>query len=271
MGYCRKCGTKLEDNMAFCPKCGTPVAVPERYQHVRHEVPPLGSLAIAAVAVVAAVAVLIVALIAVGLIPIVGISGPIAGSGNVQTQQKALSDFTAVDVGSGFNVKITQASTYSVSITADDNVFQYIEVNKAGSTLTINLKPALGYQATTLKAEISMPDLTEVQFSGGVVGTVSGFNMPHNFNVDLSGGSRLTMSGQAVDLAAQCSGGSNLQLSDLKVTNANVDLSGGSQGTINLNGTLDANLSGGSHLYYVGNPTLGNINISGGSTISKAT
>ena len=77
--------------------------------------------------------------------------------------------------------------------------------------------------------------------------------------------------GQAVDLTALCSGGATLHLPDFKVNNANVNLSGGSQATINLDGRLDANLSGGARLFYVGNPTLGTINTSGGASISKAT
>jgi hypothetical protein len=270
MGYCRKCGTKLEDDMAYCPKCGTPVAVQERYQRVRHEEKLLSSVAIVGIVLVC-VAVVAIALVIVGLIPAIGIGAPVIGSGNVQTQQKDLTDFTAVEAGAGFNVQITQGSTYSVSVTTDDNILQYIEVNKAGSTLTIGLRPSLGYQTTTLKAEITMPDLQEAQFSGGVVANAAGFNMTHNFRADLSGGSRLTMAGQAADLTATCSGGANIDLSDFKVTNANVDFSGGSQGTINLDGRLDANLSGGARLFYIGNPTLGTINTSGGATISKAT
>ncbi len=248
MGYCRNCGTKLEDDMAYCPKCGTPVAVQERYQRVRHEDKAIYSLAIAGGATLAAVAIIIVALIAVGLLPAVQMPFGQVGSGHLQTQQVALSDFTTLDVSSGFNIQITQASTYSINITTDDNLQQYVDVYKTGNTLTVKMKPALGYTTTVLKAEISMPDLQEVQFSGGVIGNAADFNMTHNFNVELSGGSSLTMTGQAVDLTALCSGGATLHLSDFKVNNANVNLSGGSQATINLDGTLDANLSGGASI-----------------------
>jgi hypothetical protein len=179
----------------------------------------------------------------------------------------AFSGFYAVDAGYGFEVVITRGSNYSVSITTDDNMMQYVDVKVVGQTLTIGLNGI--HRPSTLKAEITMPDLTAVSLSGGARAAVSGFNLTHNFHVDLSGGSRLTMTGQATDLIAGASGGSNLMLGDLQVQNANIDLSGGSQGTVNLNGTLDANLSGGSHLNYRGDPTLGNINTSGGASINK--
>ena len=253
--------------MAYCPKCGTPVAV-QSYQRVRHEDRTFESLAIAGVAVVVAVAVLVVALVVVGLIPTIGI-GSHVGSGHLSTQQVALSEFNGVDAGYGFNVVITQGSNYSVSITTDDNLQQYVDVYKTGSTLYVRLKPNIGgVQTTTLRAEIIMPDLESVQFSGGVVANAQSFNMSHDFNVDLSGGSSFTMTGQAADLTAVCSGGANLHFADFKVHNASVDLSGGSQGTINLDSRLDANLSGGAHLFYTGNATLGTINTSGGAGIS---
>lgn len=261
--------------MAYCPKCGAPTAEPtatpqERYRRVRYEENLLRSVVIAG-AVLVGIAVIVIALVAVGLIPSIGIGAPVVGSGNVQTQTKAIADFTAVSASSGFTVQITQGSTYSVNITADDNILQYVEVTKTGSTLNIGIRPLLGYQTTTLKADITMPNITTVQFSGGVVSTASGFNLTHSFTADLSGGSRYTMTGQGTDLTAMCSGGTTLDLSHFEVTNASVAFSGGSQGTINLTGRLDATLSGGARLYYIGNPTLGNIDTSGGASISKAT
>ncbi len=153
-----------------------------------------------------------------------------------------------------------------------------------------------------------MPDLYGLEFSGATHGSVDDFSFSHTFSVGLSGASSLTMSGMSVgdtdlslsgassitgsisvigdmqlglsgassgtlegvadDLVIDVSGASNADLSDLPVHDANVDLSGASQATINLDGRLDANLSGVSHLYYLGDPTLGDIDTSGGSTVS---
>ncbi|MCW3996497.1 MAG: DUF2807 domain-containing protein [Candidatus Bathyarchaeota archaeon] len=268
MGYCRRCGAKLEGDMVYCPKCGTPVAFQGSSRPVVDEPRFVGSVVLAVVLAVAAIAIIIVALLALGLVPI-QVSGPIVGSGNLQTKQFALTDFTIVETSHGFNVVITQASSYSVKVTADDNVISDVVVEKNGDTLTIRLKPSLSITTTTLKAEISMPDLRGVVFSGGVVATATGFDSNNNLNVDVSGGSRFTMSGQAADLSAIGSGGAIIDLGNLQVDNAQVNLSGGSQGTINFSGTLNANLSGGAQLRYKGNGVLGDINTSGGATINK--
>jgi hypothetical protein len=269
MTYCRHCGAELEENAKFCSKCGTPVAIQptekkEPIRRKRRSMSPWAFIGIAVLAVVLVAALITFSLFLAGLVPF----SRVVGSGNLRTQEETLSDFTIVDVGSGFKVNITQASSYSISITADDNLFDYIQVTKSGNTLTIRLQPVISYQTSTLKAEIAMPDLEELQFSGGVNGNATGFVLSHDFRAELSGGSSLRMDGEANNLVAECSGGSRLELSEFAVNNASIDFSGGSQGTINLVGKLDADLSGGSRLFYIGNPTLGDINTSGGSNIS---
>jgi hypothetical protein len=70
-------------------------------------------------------------------------------------------------------------------------------------------------------------------------------------------------------MVAVVSGASRFSLDDFTVNNANVNISGASTGTIDLDGRLDANVSGASTLLYVGDPVMGTINVSGASTLSK--
>jgi len=215
------------------------------------------------------------------------IRGDVTGSGNLDTQEMDFSGFTRVDAGYGFEVEILQSDTYSITITADDNLFEYIQVSKEGETLKIGLKPGYSYVSTTLKAEIAMPDLYELELSGGSHGTVQGFSSSHDLTLDLSGGSRVTgditagyadfdlsggssvqLQGSANDIVINASSGSHMELANFPVDNADVNLSGGSRGTVNLDGILNADLSGGSHLIYLGTPNMGDIDISGSSTIS---
>jgi len=81
--------------------------------------------------------------------------------------------------------------------------------------------------------------------------------------------SRSSLTGSASDLAIAASGASCVELDNFPVNNADVTLSGASRGTVNLDGRLDADLSGASKLSYIGEPTMGDINTSGGSTLSR--
>ena len=50
---------------------------------------------------------------------------------------------------------------------------------------------------------------------------------------------------------------------------AAVEASGASNVTVQTNGVLDVEASGGSRVFYLGDPTLGNIETSGGSTVGR--
>jgi hypothetical protein len=241
-----------------------------------------------------AVTPLVIALIVLG-VAIVLVAGTLiayyaSGVGNLKTETKQFSDFTKLDIGSAFEVTITRSSTYSVTVTASQGVVDRIDITKSDDTLSIQLQPGVILGASTLKADISMPVLNGVTFSGAAHGTASGgfsttagftanlngastFEITdlttQNAHVDLSGASSFTAQGTGNDLVAVVSGASNLQLSSFHTNNTTVELSGASHATVNLNGRLDVTASGFSSLVYYGNPTLGNIDTSGGSTVSK--
>jgi len=121
-------------------------------------------------------------------------------------------------------------------------------------------------------SNLSMEDVStgdaEITISGGSE-AAGGIMVSGNTRLTISGGSRAELEGTSDVLAVEGSGGSNLDLANFAVHNANVVLSGGSQTTINLDGRLDCDLSGGSQLFYIGNPTFGDVNTSGGSTIGS--
>ena len=214
-------------------------------------------------------------------------TGVLIGSGKLITEEKDFSDFTSIEAGAAFNIEIVQSGLYSVSITADDNLLEHIEVSKEGETLRLGVKPG-SHIFTTLMAEITMPELYGIGLSGAANSTVHGFSSSHDFILDLSGASTVTgditagdaqfdlsgasivaLQGSASDLVIEASGASHVELAGFPVNNADVKLSEASSGTVNLDGTLDVNLSSASTLNYVGNPTMGTVNVTGASTLRK--
>ena len=267
--YCSQCGAQNKEEATFCLKCGHPLHASTGRKAERPRRDDSSKL-IPIVVIVAAV--VVISIISFGMMGSWWPLRPVTGSGNLVTLDKSFSDFTAIDAGWGFEVTITKSDTYSVSITVDDNMVDNIQVSKSGSTLNIGLKPG-SYNRLTLKANINLPLLRELQLSGGSHGFVNGFDVPPYYSGDfilgLSGGSHAEMEGSANKISVEASGGSHLDLTDFPVHNAHVDLSGGSHATINIDGRLDADLSGGSRLYYIGEPTLGDIDISGGSILAR--
>jgi len=238
--------------------------------------------AIIIIAIVAAVAVTSTVLV------LRGWPGALIGSGNLETETYAFADFTEVEISSAFEFEIEQSSSYSINVTADDNVLDYVRVSQDGQTLKIGLGRVIWLGPVTLRASVTMPQLSGLTVSGASRGTVSDFSSTEDLDITVSGASRVTgditagnvefdisgastiqLEGSANDMVADVSGASSFNLGDFTVNNADVDFSGASSGTVNLNGRLDADLSGASKLWYIGEPTMGNINTSGASTLSK--
>ena len=71
----------------------------------------------------------------------VGCGFVLTGSGDLKTEEYAFSDFNRIEVSSAFEYEISQSSTYGISITADDNVIEKVQVTKEGDTLKISLDP----------------------------------------------------------------------------------------------------------------------------------
>ncbi len=233
------------------------------------------------------------------------------GSGEVITEKKDFTNFTALDISSAFEVDITQSSTYSVVISADEDLFDYIEVTQTGSELKIYLSPHHIFTDFTLgkrvlKAEISMASLHELVISGASKGTVTGFKSASPLKLDvsgattlkltdiaagdtdcevsgaskltgnltagqadfnISGASSMDLSGVTNNMRIGVSGASRADLEEFRAGNVDVTLSGASEATVYVSELLDIEVSGASRLYFVGNPTLGETNISGASTI----
>jgi hypothetical protein len=238
--------------------------------------------AIIIIAVVAAVAVVCTVLV------LRGCPGVLIGSGNLETEEYSLANFTKVEISSAFEFEIRQSSSYSVNVTADDNLIDYVQISQDGQTLKIRLGAVPSFRLVTLRVSVAMPWLNGLAVSGACRGNVSDFSSSEDLDITVSGASRVTgditagdvgfdvsgastvqLEGSADKLTAIVNGASTFNLEDFTVNNADVNISGASTGTINLNGRLDANVSGASTLLYIGDPTRGTIDVSGYSTLRE--
>jgi hypothetical protein len=233
----------------------------------------------------------------------------VAGSASLTTQDFALDGFSRVQAESSFNVEIMQGTSYAVTVTVNDNLKDSLRVSKNGDTLVLSVRKGYSYPNSTFRAQIIMPSLKELKLTGASRAAASGFTARDNLklsgtgassasflnmqvgtldldlsgastlsgdidassfaNVRLSGASAAELNGRAENLSAFASGASSLRLGDFAVRDVHFDLSGASNGTVNPSGIISGRLSGASHLRYLGNPSLGDINTSGGSSISK--
>lgn len=206
------------------------------------------------------------------------------------TRDFKISNFTGIEIGGAFAVEIVRSDSYSVSITAEDELFKNLDVSKDGATLRVGHSRHIGWRAqiSRPRARISLPVLKELRLSGATRATISGFSSTEAFKMNLSGASGVSgditagdaefelsgasharLAGSAKDVIINSSGAVHVELGGFSVHNASVKLSGASHTTVKMDGRLDARLSGVSHFSWIGNPTMGNIRTSGASVLSK--
>lgn len=237
---------------------------------------------------------LVTALLAVSLLsgcfPIVIGGEQVVGSGRSVTEEYDFSGFTRVNVGSAFEVDVTQGDDYAVSVTVDDNIVQYLEVRLDGDTLRIGLRPTIrfGFGNTVLRAEITMPEMEGLDLSGATRTRVRGFSSDKmldvevsgastltgdissgEMNIEASGASRVELSGETGALDARASGASTLRLQDLASTDTRVNASGASTVVVNPSGRLTGDASGASTVRYAGSPSTVQVNTSGASSVRQ--
>jgi len=219
-------------------------------------------------------------------------------------------DFTHVEASYACELEVTQSDSYSVSITAGDNLIKSVRVDTQDGTLRIRrtLSSLRGLIPGTFQAKVTMPVLERLDLSGASKGTVTGFSSKGDFitnlqgasslaianmsaadtkvklagaskvtgqvhgasaEFNLSGASRVELEGSASNVVIDAAGASHVDLAGFHIGGAKVKLSGASHATLNIDGQLDASLSGASKLYWLGKPVMGDIETAGASTIGS--
>ena len=256
---------------------------------------------------VAAVALPLLLVLAAGCSSVPG--GEVSGSGNAVTKEYDDSGFTGLRVDNAFAATVTRGDAFSVAVTVDDNLVEYLRVEVKGDTLRIGLDPGRSYRGTTLKAEVTLPRLEALEVTGASTVDAQGFSSGDplalevsgagatslsgvragDVTIDVSGAGHVTggleaqgldgeisgaggvsLEGSAAGATLEVSGAGDLDLHLLTLQNADLELSGGSNASVRVTGTLNVEASGGAQLAYYGSPTLGRMELSGGAEVSRA-
>lgn len=190
------------------------------------------------------------------------------GSGNLVTEEYDLRDFSEIDVSGSWDVTITRG-THRVRVEVDDNILEYVKVERRGETLSLSTKSVRVLNAT-FKATISMPDLERIETSGSTRVRFSGFESPR-LTIKSSGSSRIVGVDCTIgQLDLRSSGSSEKDLRDCVITDAEVDLSGSTRVILTMaGGDLTGKMSGSGSITYYGEVNTLNVKSSGSSRIVK--
>jgi Putative auto-transporter adhesin, head GIN domain len=161
---------------------------------------------------------------------------PVKGTGPSIDKKLNVSDFKGIDVSGGIDVILVQGSSESLTLTAQENLFEYITAKVDNGTLKIytrnNLRPT-----QPMKARITFKEITNLKVSGG--GDTHG-ETPVNveaLDVNISGGGDFSSAINSEELKCNISGGGDAKIEG-KTKVYNISVSGG--------GDLESKVSAGS-------------------------
>jgi hypothetical protein len=206
--------------------------------------------------------------------------------GPLQAYEKEFSliEFDRLEMGSSFNIHVSQGNTFSILARGDRRNIDDLNVFKSGNTLVIGFSEN-GNRNHETYIDITMPELEAVNFSGASKSQIVGFDSAEGLDlflsgasicqldadyrqVDLilSGASSLRMFGVGEEIKAEISGASVLRAFDYAVDEAAISLSGASSGKVFVESELQAAATGASTLLYRGFPSVTS-SVSGASSV----
>jgi hypothetical protein len=227
----------------------------------------------------------------------------------LNTQRFDFTNFSRLKIERALSVDILRADSYSLTIGDDfsrikvEKVGETLVVGRRGLDWIAFFHPRP-------HVVITMPELNELTLSGACQGKVIGFQSNHEFilklhgachleinrmsagnlktNIsgasnlagdinlsgdvllEISGASRVQLTGSGNNARIELSGASQARLESLTLRQAIVNTSGASSVRLNVIDKLDINLSGASRLEYAGRPALGNIQVAGASVLKQS-
>jgi hypothetical protein len=230
----------------------------------------------------------------------------VKGTGPSIDKKVNVSDFKGIDVSSGFDVILVQGNSEALTLTIQENLFEYVTAKVEDGTLKIytrnNLRPT-----QPMKARITFKEISNLKVSGGgdtyseTPVNVGAFNVnisgggdfrsiintgelkfnisgggdteiegkAENYSVNVSGGGDMKSKVNAAKILCRIGGGGDLYLrNETPATDADIDINGGGDLDLKMNAVkLRCSVSGGGDALISGQASEFEINTNGGGDV----
>ena len=191
-------------------------------------------------------------------------TGSIKGDGNLRTEQRQISDFSALDAAGAYDVQWSSGAP-SLTITTDQNLLPNIHSEVTGDTLKIHSEGSLA-PTRGIKIVIQSNALARVNLTGAVMLTAQRVAAA-GFAAASAGASTINVDGNVTNLTVELTGASRLNASGLNSKSADVSLVGASSADVAVQETLKTTITGAGSLTYTGQPTTVEKQVTGAGSI----
>lgn len=193
------------------------------------------------------------------------------GTGPVQTQQRQVGDFNAIDVEGATRLEITVGSPAAVEVEGRERFVDRLQTEVRDRTLhvTATRKDWLTIGTSPrVTVRIRLPSLASLDVRGGNDVQLTGLT-GGDTRIHLEGASNLNGSGHLEGLDVFMAGAGHADLAGLIARSAKVTVAGVGNVTVHAEEALDATMNGVGAIFYLGNPHQVNTHMNGLGTISQ--
>jgi len=191
----------------------------------------------------------------------------VRGSGDIESETRNIEEFTSLDIGGAFCVKVIVGRDASLKISGDDNLLKYVRTRIKGDRLIIDTKKDIRPRED-MKLYITTNELEELSSSGANDILVKGIDS-ERFTIDLSGAGNIVAVGNADKVEIEISGAGNIDTRELYAEEVVVSLSGACNADVYASEYLDAQVSGVGNIDYYGDPEDTDLDVSGIGSINR--
>ena len=203
----------------------------------------------------------------------------VRGSGTLTTESRPVNGFKAVQLDGAGRLVITQGTSESLEIRADDNLIGNLTSEVQGNTLILGYQEG-SWRRTILPSQpvvytLAVTNLTELILNGAGDLEIQSletdsFNLKINgagnidiqdlsagkLSVNLSGTGAVSVNGVAAEQAITLDGAGSYQAGDLQTYNTFIEINGLGSGTVWATETVQININGGGSVSYYGSPNV---------------
>ena len=183
-------------------------------------------------------------------------------------EQRALSGFTRVAASAGTNVEVVAGPAFSVEVTGRDA--ERIVTRVSGDLLIVEPRRSLSWRGPRdARVRVTMPRIEGLSAASGADVRASGVDSA-TIALASSSGADLRVSGRCGAFTADASSGSDIRADELRCESGRVDVSSGADVRVYASGRLDVDASSGGGVVAYGDPGLGDIDLSSGGSVRRA-
>ncbi|MEK9603677.1 MAG: head GIN domain-containing protein [Flavobacteriaceae bacterium] len=209
------------------------------------------------------------------------------GSGNKTTQVIQTENYDVIQAQGPIEIHLQKGKEGKISVTASDNLHQYLKVESVNNQLKIRLKKGVNIRRNGhFKINIPFESLSKIGLSGsGVIHSkdpiktdllevsLSGsgdVNLPlatEKTEIAVSGSGDIELAGTSTNLNLKISGSADFEGLKLDTQNTSISISGSGDAKVVASRSLMAKISGSGSVVYKGRPEKVNTKISGSGSI----